>query len=399
MYTCVWPLQGIPFFYRWLVERYPLCSLPLTHDFVVPELDNLYLDMNGIVHQATHIDDLGDGALRPLLRAISPSATTTLLGCRLLTLHAAAPVVGVVFMSFVVTSDEQFASMIADLVMARVRELVLLTRPQRLLYVAIDGVAPRAKMNQQRSRRYKSAHERKKLAAKTSADAAAAGAPGEAPKQAYVKDSRFLNVLATWLPWCVAAAHASRLLLCEARCNSMQPCGTRCLTAESCSHAGCDAIVCRGVGVSEISCGRYVFDSNAITPGTVFMLALAARLEALLQAAAAIGSPGFANLTVRTASGLPAIPASPINVLAATACTCAHFVWLARQIVFSPSGVPGEGEHKMIDFMRRARMQCGEHSRAVEQRHCLYGADADLILLALATRERNIVILREVPCR
>lgn len=45
---------GIPKFYRWLSERYPLLNQRITATESPPEVDNLYLDMNGIIHNCTH---------------------------------------------------------------------------------------------------------------------------------------------------------------------------------------------------------------------------------------------------------------------------------------------------------------------------------------------------------
>ena len=56
-------------------------------------------------------------------------------------------------------------------------------------------------------------------------------------------------------------------------------------------------------------------------------------------------------------------------------------------MVLSGADCPGEGEHKIAEHIRSSR----ERGR----RHCIYGLDADLIMLALATHAPAIVILRE----
>ena len=127
--------MGVPAFYRWLSDKYPdivqdvledrvhlapnSSTITLPFDLSRPnpsglECDNLYIDMNGIIHPCSHPEN-----------GPQPSC-----------------------------EEDMY-----DNICRYVDRLMRAARPRKLLYLAIDGVAPRAKMNQQRSRRFRSAQE------------------------------------------------------------------------------------------------------------------------------------------------------------------------------------------------------------------------------------------------
>ncbi|XP_041805238.1 5'-3' exoribonuclease 1 isoform X2 [Chelmon rostratus] len=226
--------MGVPKFYRWISERYP-CLSEVVKEHQIPEFDNLYLDMNGIIHQCSHPNDED--------------------------------------VHFRISEEKIFADIFHYL-----EVLFRIIKPRKVFFMAVDGVAPRAKMNQQRGRRFRSA------------------------KEAEDKIKKALD--------------KGEVLPTEAR-----------------------------------------FDSNCITPGTDFM----ARLQEQLKY--------FVHNKLSTDK-----------------------LWQNVRVYLSGHETPGEGEHKIMEFIRSENSKPGHDPNT---RHCLYGLDADLIMLGLTSHEPNFSLLRE----
>ena len=199
--------------------------------------DNLYLDMNGIVHNCSHNNNED--------------------------------------VSFRISEEQIFLN-----VFAYIEHLFSKIKPKKLFFMAIDGVAPRAKMNQQRSRRFRAAKD--------------------------VND---------------------RILEAKRKGEDLPDDGSE------------------------------AFQSNMITPGTPFMARLTANLRY------------FVNKKVSEDAN-----------------------WRGVQVVLSGHEVPGEGEHKIMEYIRLAKAQPAYDPNT---RHCLYGLDADLIMLGLLSHDPHFCLLRE----
>ncbi|RYG67184.1 hypothetical protein EON64_08025 [archaeon] len=99
-------LYGIPKLFRWLTDLYPLIVDSVGEMLLKRGTDYFYLDMNGIIHSCTHAN------------------------------HD----------SLITTSEQAMF----DRIFAYTDRLYKLVRPRKQMFLAVDGVAPRAKMNQQR---------------------------------------------------------------------------------------------------------------------------------------------------------------------------------------------------------------------------------------------------------
>jgi 5'-3' exoribonuclease 1 len=176
------------------------------------------------------------------------------------------------------------------------RIITQIVKPKVSVFMAIDGVAPRAKLNQQRSRRFRSAKDMK--------DAA------------------------------VEAQKKQRGLVAKA-------------------NGGSAAVQDRATSTT-----AGVFDSNCITPGTEFMEKVSRCIQYFIR---------------------KKIKEDPL--------------WKNLKVIYSGHDVPGEGEHKIMQHIRDMKNQPGYKPNT---RHCMYGQDADLIMLGLVSHEPHFTLLREI---
>ena len=216
--------MGVPHFYRWLRDKGYKGVLRRN----VPRyVSSFSLDANGIIHQCAQLVYAYGEHEDPRRQRLIAKADPRML-------------------------EAEFYNAVST----KLQEIVSQVRPQEILVIAIDGVAPMGKITQQRQRRFRSAMESKEDA---------------------------------------------------------------------------------------------VFDSNAITPGTDFMI----RLDNFLQ-----------RWIISYQATLP------------------------PKVIYSSHMVPGEGEHKIMDLMRSGDIS-GEGA------HVLYGMDADLIMLSLIAPVEHISLMRE----
>ena len=274
--------MGIPSFFGWLIRKFPnilhYCKeneikdlkerIKHLHERNLNEIefDNFYIDMNGLIHPCFH------------------------------------------------PSDRQQPENVEEVFLLLTRYidyLVDIVRPRKLLYLAVDGVAPRAKMNQQRSRRFQKGKETE-------------------IQNEMIKLQNEIN---------------------ENNQNKNQNENEK----QNDQNENNQNEKENNQNDNENKM-KEIMDSNCITPGTQFMQNLREVLKVYVKKRMDESE-----------------------------------YWNNLIVIISDAGVPGEGEHKIIDFIRRQK-DCKNYNPNI--RHCIYGLDADLIMLGLATHEQYFSIVR-----
>lgn len=227
--------MGIPSYFSYLVKNHAQIIQKLTNSLSASKnnshflVNHFYLDCNSIIYDAVHHIDF---------EHLTDRDVTTII----------------------------------SYVLKKIDEYILLIAPNTNIFIAFDGVAPVAKLNQQRERRYKSLYQ----------------------------------------------TQISKSIFKEGK--------------------------------------KDVWNTTAITPGTAFMKELNQRVKTYFK--------------------------DPLR-------------YGVKKIIVSCSDEPGEGEHKLFEYMRR---NPEEHS-GPDKRTIVYGLDADLIMLSInhLPIAENIYLFRETP--
>ena len=236
--------MGIPLYFRYLINNYDNI---ISKNDSYPTTDNLYLDLNCGIHYCC----------REVLKEHPYSKQ----------------------------KQNSIEHRMIQNVVKYIEILVKFSNPQELLYIAIDGPAPKAKMVQQRQRRFKKFYERHQIEK-------------------------------------IQAKH--------------------------------------GIDTEKTE----EWDTNCITPGTIFMDKLATYLK-------------------------KSLPKNPLlkNI----------------KIIINDSNIPGEGEHKLLHHLKSNYQEYVSNNPDTESKtdvkthpiNVIYGLDADLIMLCISSQVPNILLLRE----
>lgn len=136
--------MGIPSYFRYIFTHYSSERLLLPPG--TESVDRLYLDLNGVIHTCSQA--LLSQRRERFAQAVPAPPTPSDACSRARAIESWVAQHGAVL-------REQLHHDICAAVVIAIRRLVTVVCPRELLYLAFDGVAPRAKMEQQRQRRFK----------------------------------------------------------------------------------------------------------------------------------------------------------------------------------------------------------------------------------------------------
>ena len=243
--------MGIPSYFSNIVKRHKSIIKRLAG---LPRIHNLYMDTNGLIYDAVRVVGSNRGI-----------------------------------------SNNEYETLIIDTVCNKIDEYIALFRPTNNVMIAFDGVAPVAKLNQQRERRYK---------------------------------SWFTSVVEDTIT----------------RKNALI------------GPLAVEEVAVSGGAPKNTPSSQKAWNTSAITPGTAFMKKLNTRMRDYCEVKARI---------------------------------------IGSQVtyVYSGSDIPGEGEHKIFEYIRE---NAEYHKDAVT---LIYGLDADLIMLCLNHLHisQRIYLYRDTP--